>query len=64
MTDQERHLRDLNYLLKKIEPDMSPEAITERMEKLNNLCSLSILLGLPDIEYFDVDQFSQLGQLN
>jgi len=64
MTKKERHERDLKFLRKDIEPDMSPEAVTERMQKLNELCRLAYLLRLPDIEYFFADYRWSKGRDN
>jgi len=55
MTKDERNQRDLEYLRNFEEPDMSPEAITDRMHRMGELCDIAMLLGLPDIEYFQVN---------
>lgn len=55
MTKTEKHRRDLEYLLTMEEPDMSPEAIWYRLQKLGELCQLAQLLQLPDLEYFVAD---------
>lgn len=50
---QEKHLRDLKFLSNFDGPlDMSPQAITERMNSFNELCELSRKLGIPDIYYY------------
>lgn len=64
MTKEERHERDLKFLLDPKEPNMSPKAITDRMQKLNELCRLAYLMRLPDIEYFFADYRRSKGRDN
>ena len=64
MTKKERHERDLKFLLSGHEPDMSPEAVTDRMQRLGALCELASLLKLPDLEYFFADYRWHFGRDN
>ncbi len=48
----------------KEEPDMSPQAITQRMEALSQLCNLSVKLNLPDILYVQSDSQKRPGRYN
>lgn len=48
---RKRHQIDLDYLLNnKTDVDMSPEAITERLNKLNQLWELMVALNRLDLE--------------
>ena len=50
---QQKHLRDLNFLLNFRRPvDMSSQAVNERMKGLNEISELSFRLGIPDIYDF------------
>lgn len=56
MTSPEQHLIDLKFLLdQKEQVDMSPEAVTQRMKALSELCKLAETLQVSDIYPFRAD---------
>jgi hypothetical protein len=63
MTPEKRDRMDLDYLLNMTEePDMSPHAVTQRMELMGQLCELSTKLGIPYIRFFERDGHEQPGR--
>ena len=54
--ERQKHLRDLDFLLNNKEfVDMSPEAVTNRMHDLGELCDLSQQLQIKGICHFRPD---------
>ena len=69
MTPEERDRMDLDYLERLgrgeiEEPDMSPEAVTERLRCAGELCELSRMIKVPYIFYFQADYKERLGRDN
>ena len=66
MTQEERDRRDLEYLrsIEDADIDMSPEAISLRMERMGVVCELAHRLGMPDIEWLNADYRPRPGRDN
>ena len=65
MTPEERDRMNLEYLINmKEEPDMSPEAVTKRMEAAGELGELSRIIKVPYIFYLKADYKERLGRDN
>ena len=65
MTPEELDEMDLRYLENLTHaPDMSTEAIAERLRAFSELCDLSLRIRVPHIQHFEVDHQAYLGQIN
>lgn len=69
MTPGERDRMDLEYLERLSrgeveEPDMSPQAVSDRMRRAGELCELSRIIKVPYIFYFQADYKERLGRDN
>jgi hypothetical protein len=53
MTPEERDRMDLERLERLEDVDMSPEAVTARMQALDRLWQISILIDVPYISFFE-----------
>jgi len=57
----EIHRKDLEYLLNSERVDMSPEAISARLEEVGRLCELSRKINVPYIYRYSIGQEKILG---